>query len=81
MDRRSSHYRPHYAALAAALILTGCAGFRPEAKPDPVATICAIPYPPTLPRDEAVITPTRLGRWTSGVKQTLQDHRCPVRKN
>lgn len=76
MDRRSGHRRSHQAAAAAlALILAGCA--HDQAKPDPVAAICSIPYPPVLTRDEAVATPPRLRRWVSGTKHALEDNGCP----
>lgn len=79
MDRERSHRYLNATAGAIALILAGCSHTKGSPAPDPVASICSIPYPPTLTVPEAQQTPPRLARWTAGTKVTLERNRCPAK--
>lgn len=79
MDRSASRGRFDKAACASLLILlSACASNRGLPPPEPIKSICSIPYPPTLTREEAQATPKRLGRWTSGTKRALENNGCPL---
>lgn len=82
MDRSASRRCFDATAITiAALILAGCLGREaPDPpKPEPVTSICSIPYPPTLTVPEVKQTPPRLARWTAGTKVTLERNRCPAK--